>query len=272
MGEAIAEAAKTALRPPRVNLPVLVSFATSSFTVNSYMLDLSEGGIFLHTVHTSEVGDTGTLRFRCSYFDEPFTLRARVVRVVRPDEATGGRRHGMGLQFLELTEQDRRRLHGLVEGVQSGSVVAAIRRGIKESQLGIDAVLRGKPTDQKMMLALHANNQEIDALLKDGNPSVLIRMLDCPNLSTHHIQRMLRNRNMPTRVLSAIRREGKWLTSEELRWLFCIHPAAMLSEAIDEVRKMPPARLAQLERNLTVRPQIRMRAQELAKRTSSRRF
>jgi uncharacterized protein (TIGR02266 family) len=259
-------------RPPRVYLPVLASFATESFTVNSYLLNLSEGGIFLHTEHVCEVGEEGRLKFRFSPFDQPFELRARVVRFVRPGEETNGQKHGMGMQFINLTDEDSARLRNLVEGVQSGSVVAAIRRNIKESSLGIDVVLRGKPTDQKMMLALSANGQEIDALIRDGIPSVLIRLLDCPHLVNHHIRMMLLNRNLPTRVLSAIKKDGKWLLNEELRWLFCIHPTAILSEAIDEARKLPIARLMQLERNLTVRRQVRMKAQELVKRSKRRRF
>ncbi|GAF99395.1 unnamed protein product, partial [marine sediment metagenome] len=225
MGEATVAANTMVRRPPRVYLPVLVSFATESFTVKSYMLNLSEGGIFLHTEHISEVDENGTLKFRFSPFDEPFELRARVVRVVRPGEETNGQKHGMGLQFLDLTEEDIERLRNLVDGVQTGSVVSAIRRGIKESSLGLDVVLRGKPTDQKMMLALHASGQEVDALIRDGNPSVLIRLLDCPHLVNHHIRMMLQNRNLPARVLSAIKKDGKWLLNVEIRWLFCIHPA-----------------------------------------------
>ena len=80
------------------------------------------------------------------------------------------------------------------------------------------------------------------------------------------------NRNLPARVLSAIKKDGKWLLNEEIRWLFCIHPSAILSEAIDEVRKLPTARLVQLERNMTVRRQVRMKAQEIVKRSKSRRF
>jgi Tfp pilus assembly protein PilZ len=272
MGQSAVETATLSKRPPRVYLPVLVSFATKSFTVKSYMLDVSEGGIFLHTEYISETGDRGRLKFRFSPFDEPFEIRARVVRIVRPGEEINGQKHGMGLQFIELTEQESAQLRNMVDGVQSGSLVAAIRRSIKESSLGLDVVLRSKPTDQKMMLALHASGQEIDALIRDGNPSVLLRLLDCPHLVHHHIRMMLRNRNLPSRVLSAIKRDGKWLLNEELRWLFSLHPVAVLSEAIDEVSKLPVSRLTQLERNMTVRPQVRMKAQELLKQMKSRRF
>ena len=81
---------------------------------------------------------------------------------------------------------------------------------------------------------------------------------------------MLRNRGVPTRVLSAIRKERKWLTGDEQRWLFCTHPAAMLNEVLDEMRRLSAAKLAQLERNAGVRPQVRMRAQELKKQRPRR--
>jgi uncharacterized protein (TIGR02266 family) len=265
-------ASVAAKRPPRVQLPVLATFATESFTVKSYVLNISVGGIFLHTDRVVEWGEFGSLKFRFSAFDKPFELQARVVRIVRPGEERGGQEPGMGMEFIDLTDKDRERLRNLVEGIQSGSIVAAVRREIKESNLGIDVVLRNKPTDQKMMLALNASGQEIDALIRDANPSVLIRLLDCPHLINHHLRMMLLNRNLPARVLSAIKKDGKWLQNEELRWLFCLHPAAVISEVIEEVRKLPLARLTQLERNVSARRQVRMAAQEIVNRSKRKLF
>jgi hypothetical protein len=81
---------------------------------------------------------------------------------------------------------------------------------------------------------------------------------------------MLCNRGLPTRVLSAIRKERKWLAGEESRWLFCVHPAALLNEVIDEVGRLSTTKLIQLERNPGVRPQVRVKAQELRKQRQRR--
>ena len=55
------------------------------------MLNLSEGGIFLHTEAICGVGMQGMLKFRHSTFDEPFSIRAEVVRTVGPGEEGEGR-------------------------------------------------------------------------------------------------------------------------------------------------------------------------------------
>jgi uncharacterized protein (TIGR02266 family) len=249
-----------------VLFPVLVSFDTGAFTVRDYIVNLSEGGIYLHTETLCEVGARGTLKFRHSRFERPLTLLAEVVRTVAPGEETHGQRCGMGLRFIDPKRDDLDRLREIVDGVRSGSVVATIRQAIRESGLSADVALRNLPTDQKMMLSLHARGTEIGTLIRDGVPSVVIRLLDCPQLRGQHVQLMLRGRNLPTRVLTAIRKEGKWLANEECRWLFCTHPSAMLPEVIDEMRKLPPARLAALERTMSVRPQVRMKTQELNRR------
>jgi uncharacterized protein (TIGR02266 family) len=271
MTTATLEHRRTGLRRhPRVNLPVLVSFATATYTVEDYVLNLSEGGIFLLTERSCLVGTRGRLTFRLSQFDNPFELQAEVVRNVDAGDETDGQKRGMGMMFVDPTERTRQQLRQLVAGVQSGSVVAAIRRAIGDCPQGLEVALRNRPTDQKLILALHARGQEIDVLLRDSNPSVLIRLLDCPRLASQHVQSMLRNRGLPTRVLSAICKERKWLTGEEHRWLFCTHPAAMLNEVLDEMRRLSAAKLAQLERNAGVRPQVRMKAQELKKQRQRR--
>ncbi len=73
-------------RPSRVLVPVLVSFESEAFTVRDFTLDLSIGGIFLVTDHVCPWGTVGTMKFRSSQFEEPFTIQGRVVRVVSEDE------------------------------------------------------------------------------------------------------------------------------------------------------------------------------------------
>ena len=72
---------------------------------------------------------------------------------------------------------------------------------------------------------------------------VMIRLLECPRLTPAHTQMMLRNRNLPTRVLSAIYRSMSGRPNEEARWLFVTHPNAMLSEVTTELGKLDRIRL-----------------------------
>jgi len=119
-------------RPLRAAIPVLVTFESESFTVRDFTLDLSVGGMFLITEHSCPWGTIGTLKFRTSQFEEPFTVDGRVVRIVKTDEAQPGRPAGLGIEFLEPTEEHKKNFERLVVGAHSGTVVEAIRNSIRE--------------------------------------------------------------------------------------------------------------------------------------------
>ena len=73
----------------------------------------------------------------------------------------------------------------------------------------------------------------------------------------------LRNRNLPTRVLSAICRTLTPGSNEEARWLFVTHPNAMFSEVVAEMQKLTRAKLLQLSREPDVRQNVKMKAREM---------
>jgi len=250
-------------RPVRVAVPVLVSFSSDAYTVKDFTLDLSEGGIFLPTGRICPVGTRGKLKFRVSQFDEAFELRAEVVRIVESEAGEQDSQPGLGMRFPEVTELDRKRLHRLVEGIRNGSVVDAIRRNIRETGKTLEEELRSRSVDQKLMLALNATTQEIRALIRDGNPTVQIRLLDCPRLGAAHIATMLRMPNLQVRVLLAIRKNRKWLANDEIRWLFCVHPLTPVSDAIAQIQYLSEGKLREMTRNMKVRQPIRARAVEL---------
>lgn len=254
-------------RPRRVAIPILVSFSSDAYACREFTLNLSEGGIFLPTEKMCEKGTRGTLRFRTSQFHDPFDLEAFVVRVVRPGEEPEGQVAGLGMQFLDLDDRSRELLRNLVEGMSTGSIVQAIRQTMLESGRTLDMELRQRPTDQKMILAAQARRDEIDPLLRDGNPSVLIRLLDCPRLAISHVLTMLRNPTLPTRVVSAIKRARKWCSNTEVKYLICIHPNAVLGDAMEQLRSLPADRLQRVMREGRVRAVIKSKARELHARS-----
>jgi uncharacterized protein (TIGR02266 family) len=247
---------------------VLVSFETESFTVRDFTLDLSAGGILLATDHVCPAGTVGTMKFRCSQFEEPFTIQGRVIRVASEDELTAGKPPGLGIEFIELTDEMKQKLEDLVGGVRAGSVVEAIRKSVREGERTLDQDLRNRPADQKMMLATVATSEEIRALIRDANPTVMIRLLNSPRLSPTHLLQMLRNRNLPTRVLSAICRTLASGSNEEARWLFVTHPNAMFSEVVAEMKKLNRNKLLQLSREPDVRQNVRLKAREMTGQVS----
>ena len=250
-------------RTTRVQVPVLVSFESDTFTVRDFTLDLAVGGIFLTTDHVGEWGIVGTMKFRSSQFEEPFTVKGRVVRTVSEAELAAGKPPGLGIEFIDLDEQARKKLDDLVNGVRSGSVVEAIRKSVREGEHTLEQDLRSRPADQKALLATVATQEEVRALIRDGNPTVMIRLLASPRLTPEHLVQMLRNRNLPTRVLSGICRNLASRSNEEARWLFVTHPNAMFSEVVTEMGKLNRAQLLRLSRESDVRQNVRLKAREM---------
>jgi Tfp pilus assembly protein PilZ len=249
-------------RPVRADFPVLVSFSADTFAVREFTLDVSEGGMFVPTDKLCPAGTRGTLKFRLSQYEEPIVVHAEVARVVQAGIEHQG---GLGIRFLDLTGGVLDKLRELVDGVHRGTVVESIRKGLLASGRTLAQELHSRPIDQKMMLAASASGPEIDALIRDGNASVLLRLLDNPRLTQGHVVAMLRDGRLTTRVLSAIRGKGKLLTTAEARCLFCVHLNANLAEAIEQVRLLGPDQLRRVAGNPQVKPQIRVQAQELTR-------
>jgi len=252
-------------RPVRVDIPVLVSFSSESFAVHDFTLNLSEGGIFIPTENTCPVGTRGTLKFRSSQYEDPMLVIAEVVRSIEPDEEQPAKQCGLGLRFLEVSDDQLKKLREIVDGVRSGTVVETIRKSLQDSTRTLAQELRSRPTDQKMMLALNANNKEIDALVRDAAPSVLLRLLENPRLTQGHVVTMLRSPKLTTRVLSTIKAKGRFLTSAEARFLFCTHLNTNLGEAMEQLRLLPTDRLRKVFANPQVKSPLRVRAQELTR-------
>jgi uncharacterized protein (TIGR02266 family) len=259
-------------RPVRVTVPVLVSLKSDTYTVREVTLNLSERGIFLLTEKVCDLGTVCTMTFRATQFEEPFRLKGEVVRRVLAGEETNGQRPGLGIRFLDTSDEDAERLRSLVEGVKSGSVVQAIRNSLKQSGRNPEHELRSRPTSQKLMLAICATESEIRALVRDANPIVLLRMMDNPKVQVSHVTEMLRNRGLPAQVLAAVAGEKRWIANEAVRWLFCTHPAAMLRDVLSEMGRLSPSRLSRLSTDRTVRPQVRMKAADLIKKRGRRSF
>jgi hypothetical protein len=252
-------------RALRVRAPILLTFKSGSYAVREFAQDISESGAFLPTDRLCDPGVNGTLTLQATQFDRPLVFEAQVVRAVPQEMAPDGRPAGLGVQFLGLTEQQLTQLRNLVEGVHSGTVVDSIRRSLREAGATLGEELRKRPADQKMMLALSARGEEITALIRDGHPSVMMRLLECPHLNATHVVTMMRNPNLPTQVLSAIKRHSKYISNPEVRFLFTTHQNTMLPHAMEQLRLLPPDRLRRVAAMPQLKLQLRARAGELSR-------
>lgn len=252
-------------RATRVVVPILASFATKAFTIRDFTLNLSEGGVFLPTEKRCPPGTRGSLEFRVTQFENPFSLRADVVHVIAPENEFG-RPAGMGIRFLDVSADDRRRLHRIVEGVRDGSAVDAIRRSMLEGRRNVLEELRRRPVDQKMMLAISARTEEIYAILRDGNPKVVERCLQNPRFRSNHAVALLRDVRTSARLLRLVNANGDWMSDNDVRWHFCIHPNAAVDDVLARLPELPVPRLRQIAEHRRIRQPIRSKAREWARR------
>jgi len=250
-------------RAVRVVFPVRVEFAGESFCISEFTANLSVGGLFLPTEVVVPPLVLGSLTFQISQWETPFTVRAQVVRVAPPGGAPTNHPRGLAVQFVDLTPRDHRRIERVLEGIHDGSVVQAIRKAQREEGRELQAVLRGRPTDHKIVFAATASGTEIEALIRDGNQTVVKRLLDNPRLAARHVRLMLRDGRTSPVALLTIARQGTWFEDEECRELFCQHPRADLQEVMKLMSRLARNRLVLMSRDSALRPQVRARAKQM---------
>ncbi|MDH3224535.1 MAG: PilZ domain-containing protein [Gemmatimonadota bacterium] len=250
-------------RPVRVRFPAEVEFSGERFKVQEFTANLSIGGIFLPTEYAIPPGTHGTLTFRISQWDNPFTLEAQVVHIFPPGNETYDQRPGVGIQFLNMTKTDQERLQRLVEGVVDGSIAEAIRRAIREEGTDMERELRKRPTDQKMILAFQARAEEIDAVIRDGNPVVILRLMENPRLKIPHIRSIARNTRMTPTIMLAVRKNDEWMKDEETKYLFCKHPRSPIQEVQTVIPTLPRHRLQKLVQDPNLQPLVRKKIEAI---------
>ena len=252
-------------RPVRAAVPILVSMTSGPLTVREFTLDLSEGGMFLLTDRICPPGSLATLTFRASSFDDPFRIKAKIVRAVPGDEGQGPA--GLGIEFIDLTDHDRKRLQDLVEGVRSGSIADALRKSIKgepATDRGRVAPPAGRTEGDAGTGRQRAGDHRADPRRQPDRAAAPARVSQGRGAPREAI---LRNKGLPTKVLMAIHNEPRWMKTDELRLMYCAHPAAPLQDVMEELQNMPVALLDRLSKEMAVRPPIRTKAAHLVKQS-----
>jgi uncharacterized protein (TIGR02266 family) len=255
-------------RPVRVAFPVHVSFDGANFHVDEFTANLSVGGIFLPAAVHIPVRTRGSLTFRLSQWEEPFTVEAEVAWSTPPDQVQENHPAGVGLMFLDLSDDHRHRLGRLVNGIQDGSVTEAIRRSITRPGVNLLKELRKRPTDQKVMFALAARNTEIDALIQDSNPAAVLRLLSNPRTALRHVHKILKDPRTQVNILLEILKEQKWMRDGQARMLFCMHPLAPLNKVRELLPLIPLSGLKRLAANRGLRKPLLDQADRLLKSRS----
>ena len=91
---------------PRITAAVEVSYECGGGSFTDQTMDLSARGLYIVTGRPLEIGSTLTVSFNLPGFDHNFRIGGRVVRN-RLDDALGSPA-GMGIEFLDVDEEDER--------------------------------------------------------------------------------------------------------------------------------------------------------------------
>jgi uncharacterized protein (TIGR02266 family) len=98
---------------PRKEFEVGVDLFNDNTFFTGFTENISEGGLFIATGAPLNIGDE--LEIRLSMMGKPPRTHAVVVRWIRPSGGLGGLPAGMGVQFLDLSEEERAALQDFVD-------------------------------------------------------------------------------------------------------------------------------------------------------------
>ena len=105
--------------PIGVNFKVREDDQASSGEVLFDTINVSAGGAFLRSELLLEVGIEVEVTFTLPNSDKTLSTKARVAWVTRG--SAGKREPGMGIEFTELTEEDKEMIESLIQRRLSGS-------------------------------------------------------------------------------------------------------------------------------------------------------
>jgi uncharacterized protein (TIGR02266 family) len=103
-------------RSARAELIVRVDYATVDEIFSEFTRDINEGGLFIETEKPSQAGTEVTMQFHLPGTDERIETIGMVVRVSSGDPSTPS---GMGIEFEDLSDEDRKRINQIVRGLRS---------------------------------------------------------------------------------------------------------------------------------------------------------
>ncbi len=102
-------------RSQRADLVVRVDYATVDELFSEFTRDINEGGLFIETEKPRPMGTEVAMCFKLPGSHEVVETQGRVVRITSGEGPTPP---GMGIEFDELTADDRQRINGIIRSLR----------------------------------------------------------------------------------------------------------------------------------------------------------
>ena len=103
-------------RAGRAGVTVRIDYATVDEMFSEFTRDINEGGLFIETEKPHQPGTEVSMQFHLPGSDEVLRTIGRVVRVSSGDVGTPA---GMGIEFDELTSDDRAKIDLIVRALRT---------------------------------------------------------------------------------------------------------------------------------------------------------
>lgn len=112
-------------RSDRAQFLVRVDYSTVDEMFSEFTRDINEGGLFIETDNPQDTGTVVSMQFNLPGSDEPIRTEGLVVRV---NDGSDGNPPGMGIEFDDLEDADRKRIDQLVRTLRTGMPSASSDR------------------------------------------------------------------------------------------------------------------------------------------------
>lgn len=103
-------------RASRAAVTVRIDYSTVDELFSEFTRDINEGGLFIETDKPHQPGTEVSMQFHLPGSKDVLRTVGRVVRV---SDGVPGVTPGMGIEFDELTEADRRKIDQIVRALRS---------------------------------------------------------------------------------------------------------------------------------------------------------
>lgn len=101
----------------RTDLLVRIEYSTVDEIFSEFTRDINEGGLFIETEKPRPTGTEVAMRFNLPGSDDPLQTMGRVAWV---RNSTEGGPAGMGIEFDELSQEDRMRINAMIRSLRNG--------------------------------------------------------------------------------------------------------------------------------------------------------
>jgi hypothetical protein len=217
--------------------------------------ELSRSGVLLTgELPSPEIPDVEVI-ISSSAGDLELHVTAALVHVQRNEE--DGRTR-LGLQFQELTTEQKKTVEAMVYRVMEGMAPAALDSLSKKASAGeIRQALNNIPLPHRIMLARRGQVDERKIIRHDTNPEVLEALARNPTIMLPEIMALARVRHLAPSTVTLLSEDPRWAGNEELKLLLATHPRVTFQTADRIASSLGEQALQRLLRRSGLQPGIR---------------